>query len=91
VPTQAQTGPGYDSELLALAKLLDTQGLEARPGDTLRSFLLQHIDPDIDGVRAERLLALHYRYRFARDGLSPAEREELREGSNANVSRYEGL
>ena len=80
---------GQDSELYRLSRLLGERGFALRPGDTLKTFLLRNVNAEIAGVLVGRLLELHYRYRFARTGLSLVEREELRVGSEIICLRYE--
>lgn len=86
----AVTGPGLDSELFKLSELLRERGFAMRPGDTLSSFLSRSVDAQTAGSRLGRLLDLHYRHRFAHDGLTGAERNELRRGSEEYCRQYEG-
>ena len=85
---RAQTGRGLDSELFNLSRQLRDQGFTLRPGDTLRTFLVQNVDLDVGGAPLGRLLDLHYRYRFAAEDLSMDERDELRDGAEEYCQRH---
>ena len=91
---KAATGIGYqpragvDSELYGLADFLTERGHTMYAGETLRTFLLRNLPTDIAGVSLQRLLELHYRYRFAASGLSASERGELRAGVARFIERF---
>jgi transglutaminase-like putative cysteine protease len=73
--------PGLDSEFYQLEQKLVERGFARRPGEPLSEWLLRPLaDPALDAVKAplQRLLQLHYRYRFDPEGINHSERQELR-------------
>ncbi len=81
--------PGRDSDFYRLAHLLEKRGLSRQPGEALARWLRRVLDrPEVAELRhpLERLLQLHYRYRFDPAGLTPAERAMLREEVNRCVA-----
>ena len=73
--------PGLDSEFYQLEQRLVRRGISREPGEPLSDWLQRlRRDPGLAELQApfQRLLLLHYRYRFDPRGLSPAERDTLR-------------
>jgi hypothetical protein len=80
--------PGSDSEFYELERRLAARGLGRRPEEPLSEWLARAAaTPGLRVVReaADELLRLHYRYRFDPLGLSPDEREALRQRARACV------
>lgn len=74
---------GGDSEFPLLIATLESRGLGPRPGEPLGAWLdrLASRHPEaIAAAEARRLLALHYRHRFATRPLPAGERAALRDG-----------
>ena len=74
--------PGLDSEFYLLERKLAQRGFVRGAGETLSEWLKRASEnPELVDVRDElqRLLRLHYRYRFDPLGLSDPDREELRD------------
>lgn len=72
---------GADSEFYAVERRLEALGLARAPAEAAGHWLerIGEQAPVADSSAAlERLLALHYRYRFDPEGLAPADRERLR-------------
>lgn len=72
--------PGLDSEFYHLTARLAELGLPRQPDEPLGPWLERVLaDPSLVAPREslQRLLRLHYRFRFDPAGLSPAERAEL--------------
>jgi protein-glutamine gamma-glutamyltransferase len=86
--------PGLDSEFYLVEKALAGRGLARRPEETLADWLARvtqaatvaEIRPLLD-----RLLRLHYRYRFDPRGLPPAEREFLRQETRRCLKQIKRL
>jgi len=79
-PVPGPHWPGLDSEFYLLEQKL-SGGLLRRPGQSLSDWMNEVVGDPARGVLREplrQLLRLHYRYRFDPQGLSPAQREELR-------------
>ncbi len=78
----SQTWPGLDSEFYQLeARLARRGGVARHPGEPLAVWLLRAIhDPGLASFRQplQRLLVMHYRYRFDPEGLPAEERAQLR-------------
>ncbi len=73
--------PGLDSEFYQIERELRARGMSREPSEPLSSWLLGLLnDPSLARAREslEKLLQLHYRYRFDPRGLQPDEREILR-------------
>ena len=73
--------PGLDSEFYQLEQQLIARGFPRGSGETLSDWLQRvATQSDIEELRSvlQRLLQLHYRYRFDPLGLTPESREELR-------------
>ena len=77
---------GADSDLYELVTHLARRGVLPAKGDTLRNFLMRHAAPARHGIKLPRLIALHYKYRFARAGLTATERHELKRDVNRYIS-----
>ncbi|MGH7276643.1 MAG: DUF4129 domain-containing transglutaminase family protein, partial [Candidatus Rokuibacteriota bacterium] len=74
-------GPGEDSEFYLIERELGRTGLGRWPAETASAWIRRLREAGTPAVVPEALpaiLALHYRYRFDPDGLSPAERAALR-------------
>lgn len=81
-PTDRALWPGLDSEFYQLEEKLVRYGLPRQPGEPLSAWL-QRATNDSQLAKLKRplenILLLHYRYRFDPRGLSPSEREALRQ------------
>lgn len=78
---RAVAWPGLDSEFYQIEKELAERGLMRGVNETLVDWLERAAaEPTLSSLKAplHGLLRLHYRYRFDPDGLSKADREELR-------------
>ena len=78
---QAIAWPGLDSEFYRIEKLLAQRGVPRNPDEALADWLERAAaEPALLelGITLQALLRLHYRYRFDPQGLSDADREELR-------------
>ncbi|HZR17911.1 MAG TPA: transglutaminase-like domain-containing protein [Verrucomicrobiae bacterium] len=78
---QLSDWPGLDSEFYELERQLSARGLGRNQSEPLREWLARvakdkNLGSAGEGLR--ELLLLHYRYRFDPEGLTPAERDELR-------------
>jgi len=71
---------GGDSEVLTLLGSIEGSGLEPRAGETLMDWSRRVLAGRRLRTDPQRLLALHYRYRFDPQGLTPAQRRALRDG-----------
>jgi transglutaminase-like putative cysteine protease len=83
-PEPVPIWPGLDSEFYRLEKKLAERGVSRAAGEPLSAWLARAASEDLSTAQAaalERLLQLHYRYRFDPLGLDPAAREALREGA----------
>jgi hypothetical protein len=82
---------GTDSEFYAVERRLGALGLPRAPAEAA-SHWLERIgeQPPVAGSSAdlERLLALHYRYRFDPEGLSQGDRERLRTDAHAWLAEH---
>jgi hypothetical protein len=78
--TLSRQDTGLDSEVFTLTTLLNDKGYHIDPGETLAKFLRRTIAENVEGVSINRIIELHYQYRFAADPLSTLERSELRDG-----------
>ena len=79
---ERHTWPGLDSEFYQLEQKLAQNGLPRERGESLSAWLQRAMnDAHLAGLRQslENILLLHYRYRFDPHGLSPAERQKLRQ------------
>jgi hypothetical protein len=75
------TWPGLDSEFYQIEKQLTQRGLPRGPNEALGEWLERAAaEPSLAELKSplRALLRLHYRYRFDPEGLSDADREELR-------------
>jgi hypothetical protein len=79
-----ELGSGSDSDLFELVANLARRGLFPLTGDTSRDFLRRHAEASRHGIPLSRLMELHYKYRFGPNGLTTAERRELKQ----KVKRY---
>ena len=73
--------PGLDSEFYQIEKQLAQRGVPRGPNETFGDWLERAAaEPSLAELRGSlrALLRLHYRYRFDPEGLSEADREELR-------------
>jgi hypothetical protein len=80
-PALAVEWPGLDSEFYELEKQLIARGFPRGSGETLSDWLKRVAsESDMEELRSvlQRLLQLHYQYRFDPLGLTPESREELR-------------
>jgi hypothetical protein len=86
-----QLRAGTDSEFYAVERRLGALGLPRAPAEAA-SHWLERIGEQapVAGSSAdlERLLALHYRYRFDPEGLSQADRERLRADAHAWLAEH---
>jgi hypothetical protein len=72
--------PGLDSEFYLLERKLAASGVARQPSEPLSDWLTRAlVDPALADLRTplQKLLRLHYRYRFDPRGLSSEEREAL--------------
>ena len=91
LPKPGETGgrttwPGLDSEFYQVERKLAGRGVPRQGGEPLSAWLGRAVtDPAPGDVRKRlrRLLTLHYRYRFDPEGLSQADRENLRREATA--------
>jgi hypothetical protein len=83
--TQASGIPGADSELYLVEQALARKGLGRAAAETVTAWLARIDDALPAGCRdgLKDVVALHYRYRFDPDGLSPRDRERLRDGAQS--------
>lgn len=82
--------PGLDSEFYQLERKLIQLGYSRAPGESLSVWLLRAVrERGLIEVRPDlqRLLLLHYRYRFDPAGLDTSEREALRREANFCLAR----
>jgi len=70
--------PGLDSRFYSLVELLESNGYQRYPGETLRRWLAR-IEPDLSGLKISESQELHYRYRFDPEGLSQKAQQSLDE------------
>lgn len=78
--------PGLDSEFYQLETQLATRGVPRATAEPLSEWLERAAEsPELAALQAplERLLRLHYRYRFDPNGLEDREREDLRQEARA--------
>ncbi len=78
---RAMLWPGVDSEFYQIEKQLAERGVSRGANETLTNWLERAAaEPSLASLKAplRGLLRLHYRYRFDPQGLSEADREELR-------------
>ena len=83
--------PGGDSEFYELEKKIAARGIERMSNEPLAAWFHRVAgDPALAEVRAvvERLLQLHYRYRFDPQGLNRSERESLRQETRACLASW---
>lgn len=86
------TWPGLDSEFFALETKLSARGLTRRRSEPLSEWLGRAAnEPALTDLKAplQRLLRLHYRYRFDPQGLTPGERTQLRRDAKACLERID--
>ena len=84
--SEVQVRSGVDSEFYLVTERLGEFGFVRDPGETLTNLLARIEEshpPFISTESIHSLLALHYRYRFDPQGISPSERSALR--SKVNV------
>lgn len=84
--SKPQVRSGVDSEFYLVTERLGEFGFVREPGETLTNLLArieESHSPFISTESVHSLLALHYRYRFDPQGISPSERSALR--SKVNV------
>jgi len=78
----ASQAPGADSELFLIEGELAKSGLGRLPNETAMAWLMRietKLPPGYQAGALREIAALHYRYRFDPAGLTPMEREKLRE------------
>ncbi|HEY9768909.1 MAG TPA: transglutaminase-like domain-containing protein [Coleofasciculaceae cyanobacterium] len=90
----AELAVGEDSEIYLIEQELNKLGLIRDRAETWQDWLqrLQNISDNsaiFDGLN--RIITMHYRYRFDPQGLSLEEREELRSACQAWLERYPSL
>jgi hypothetical protein len=86
--------PGLDSEFYQLEKQLIARGFPRGSGETLSDWLKRvATQSDMEELRSvlQRLLRLHYQYRFDPLGLTPESREELRRDARACREKLESV
>jgi transglutaminase-like putative cysteine protease len=91
-PGNSFTWPGVDSEFYQLERNLIQRGVSREPGEPLSVWLRRAItEPGLFEIQQslQRLLLLHYRYRFDPLGLSQSDREALRRESNICLVRLQ--
>ena len=82
--------PGLDSEFYQLERKLAARGITRQSGETFSNWLFRTAaDPALAPLEVplRGLLRLHYRYRFDPEGLTPADREQLRLEAQACLVR----
>lgn len=82
--------PGLDSEFYQLERKLILRGVSREPGEPLSVWLMRAAEePALFEMRQplERVLQLHYRYRFDPAGLCQSDRDELRREANICLAR----
>lgn len=88
--TSAVPQKGKDSEFFAIESELARRGLGRHkwepPGIWIDRIGVDTVMPDL----LKQVVSLHYRYRFDPGGLSPEEREALKEAARTWLSRNEG-
>ena len=78
-PREAQKWPGADSEFFQLETRLAKAGLAQSNDETTAEWLKRvSLDLPVAADILETIVRLHHKYRFNPDGISPAEREQLR-------------
>jgi hypothetical protein len=73
--------PGLDSEFYAIERRLAQSGFIRDPAEPLRVWLDRVLEGQLPAtvrVAVQRVLRLHYQYRFDPHGLAPPQREELK-------------
>ena len=86
--------PGLDSEFYQLEKRVGQHGVVREPGEPLSIWLSRAVsDPALAEINMplQRVLALHYRYRFDPLGLTGSERSELRDQVRVCLARLESV
>lgn len=90
-PGRAQAEwPGLDSEFYLLANKLAESGLPRLPGEPVSEWFMRAAsDAQFQPIREslQRLLRLHYRYRFDPAGLNASERQALRDQAVVCLAR----
>jgi transglutaminase-like putative cysteine protease len=82
--TEQRGRAGTDSEFYAVERQLRAAGLGRDPADTVRDWLARvGRDARVDAAALAAIVALHERYRFDPQGLTPTQRAELRERAAA--------
>lgn len=78
--------PGLDSEFYELEKKLSARGVPRQSSESLSDWLERALaEPSLKALREpiRNLLLLHYRHRFDPPGLTPEQREQLRQEARA--------
>jgi transglutaminase-like putative cysteine protease len=87
---RAVVWPGLDSEFYEVEKRLAQRGIAREPNESLADwFKRAAAEPGLLELKSSlrALLRLHYRYRFDPEGLSEADREELRREARECVEK----
>jgi hypothetical protein len=88
----AMSWPGQDSEFYQLEKKIASRGLPRGEHEAVADWVRRIIgDPAINGAAEplRELLQLHYRYRFDPNGLSPEDRQQLRQQATRALARMQ--
>jgi hypothetical protein len=84
--------PGLDSEFYLIEKKLAQRGILRHPNEALSDWLKRALqEPTVAsaGDPLRKLLLLHYRYRFDPNGLTGADREQLRIDASECIRQLE--
>jgi hypothetical protein len=84
--------PGLDSEFYLIEKKLAQRGILRHPNEALSDWLKRALqEPSLSsaGDPLRKLLLLHYRYRFDPNGLTSADREQLRSDATECIRQLE--
>jgi protein-glutamine gamma-glutamyltransferase len=94
IAVEKNTWPGLDSEFFQLEKKLASRGVPRRSGENFSDWLERALsEKTLADFRAplRELLRLHYQYRFDPEGLSAAQREELRTKTISAIERISAM
>lgn len=84
---------GLDSELYQIEQQLSAQNLSRFPAESSRQWgqrMQEHLSKS-QGLALEKILSLHYRYRFDPNGLNSAERQQLETLSQIWLDQFSNL
>ena len=82
--------PGIDSEFYQIEQIFKQLKLRRRPSENLQHWM-ERLTQKLSVAQVEALkpiIQLHYRYRFDPKGIDAAERNQLKELSQAWLERY---